>query len=168
VPLRWATISRSEHRLSWLSLSWISSVRLEPGWRLCYELTVRGSNPGMGEIFLFSKTSRWALGTTRPRTQWVQGSFPGGKAAGQLVILAVWQVLYTGCATDPLYWLCDRSFILAVRQILYTGCATDPLYWLCDRSFILAVRQVLYTGCATDPFLEASLFSSRRLVYGLP
>jgi hypothetical protein len=33
-------------------------------------------------IFLFTTASRPALGPTQPPIQWVQGAFPGSKAAG--------------------------------------------------------------------------------------
>ena len=37
------------------------------------DLTVLGSNPSREKKFFFSKTLRWALVTTQPPIQWVQG-----------------------------------------------------------------------------------------------
>jgi hypothetical protein len=42
----------------------------------------RSSSPGRVMNFLFSTSSRPALGSTQPFIQWYGGSFPGGKAAG--------------------------------------------------------------------------------------
>jgi hypothetical protein len=43
----------------------------------------RSSSPGRVKNFLFSKSSRPALGSTQPPIQWVPGALaPGGKVAG--------------------------------------------------------------------------------------
>jgi hypothetical protein len=48
-----------------------------------YGLESRGSIPGTGKIFLFSKVSRPALEPTQPPIKWVPGAdIPGRKAAG--------------------------------------------------------------------------------------
>jgi hypothetical protein len=52
-------------------------------WLRAGRLRDRSSSPGRVKNFLFSKSSRPALGSTQPLIQWVPGgSFPGGKAAG--------------------------------------------------------------------------------------
>jgi hypothetical protein len=54
-----------------------SSVGITTG----YGLDGRGSNPGRGKIFVFSKASRPALGTTQPPIQWVPGVKRPGREA---------------------------------------------------------------------------------------
>jgi hypothetical protein len=62
----------------------------EPGYRSQYSDRLwagqpRGwsSSPGKVKNFLFSKSSRLALGSTQPSIKWVPGAlFPGNKAAG--------------------------------------------------------------------------------------
>ena len=59
-----------EHRVGAVQ----SAQRLDTGW------TVRGSNPGGGEIF---RTYPDRLpGTTQPPVQWLPNIFPWGKAVG--------------------------------------------------------------------------------------
>jgi hypothetical protein len=63
----------------------------EPGWRSRYSdwvrawrLRGRSSSPGWVNNFLFSKSSRPALGSTEPPIQWVLGALsPGVKRPGR-------------------------------------------------------------------------------------
>jgi hypothetical protein len=54
--------------------SWGSSVDIATGYRL----EGQRSSPGRGKIFLFSITSRLALGSTHPLIQWVPGMITMG------------------------------------------------------------------------------------------
>jgi hypothetical protein len=86
--------------LAQIRFQWLSSVnsvigvplktRMEPGYRSRYSYWLRAgrlrgwsSSPVGGKNFLFSKSSRLALGSTQPPIQWVPGALsPGVKRQG--------------------------------------------------------------------------------------
>ena len=62
------------------------------------------------KIFLFSKTSRRALGSTKPPVQWASKSYLGGKAAGAASAEVKNEWRYT--STPPLYlYAVDRDSV---------------------------------------------------------